>query len=444
MSDLIYPTLDLFLYALKTSLNTTDAETQKKKAAFLAQLPPNTQFNDPDIETEYLELTHPAQIDLISNNKSLGGYYYPVRLNDTYGLQLDCSINNQTETQPAKSFTILKTEIEQKLNKELAIIGKTWLLSGWLPENSSQNAEDIAKDCYYALFKDTYWQPEKGAFLDGKVFELWRSGNINQSREKVTNPSINHEHHVIIAIYPHRESAEKAAEFYKDWMGLFCYRSKILWAYCQSRLVKESLLNHYKKIEENRKITNQSNSRQEKQNITTSRQILNNIDNILQQYTIDLLNLSFQKQIIEINLSNYQLRLAFIQEKVGQNNQLDFLEEFSDLANKKYLPQITKDIENMQLGLQLLKDTINATRSRIEVEKSERDRNFQELVAVAGSVIATTSLLQSPAKDFCGKESMKDIFPKIPYFCDYPFSSSLIVGIIVGFMVWWLRKRVRS
>jgi hypothetical protein len=49
------------------------------------------------------------------------------------------------ETQPAKSFTILKTEIEQKLNTELAIIGKTWLLSGWLPEKSYHNHEDIGK-----------------------------------------------------------------------------------------------------------------------------------------------------------------------------------------------------------------------------------------------------------------------------------------------------------
>ncbi|MEH2254424.1 MAG: hypothetical protein V7K33_34070 [Nostoc sp.] len=438
MSDLIYPTLDLFVYALKSSLNTTHAETKKNKAAFLAQLPPDTQFNDTDIETEYLELTDPAQIELNSNNKTLGGYYYPVRLNDTYGLQIDCSINNQTETQPAKSFTILKTEIEQQLNKELVTIGQTWLLSGWLPENSSQNPEDIAKDCYYALFKDTYWQPEKGTFLEGKVFGIWRSGNINQSGEKVTTPSNNDEDHVIIAIYPHRESAEKAAEFYKDWMGLFCYRSKISWAYWQSRLVKESLLNHYKKIEENRKITNTNNSWQEKQSITNSRKILNNIDNILQQYTIDLLNLSFQKQIIEINLSNYEFRLALIQEKAGQNNQLDFLEKFSVLAHKKYLPQITKDIENMQLGLQLLEDTINATRSRIEVEKSERERNFQELVAVAGAGIATVSLLKEPVKD------CKDIFKQVHLFCEYPFSFSLIVGIIVSFVVWGLRKRLRS
>ncbi|MBD2340123.1 hypothetical protein H6G64_24455 [Calothrix sp. FACHB-156] len=438
MSDLIYPTLDLFIYALKTTLNTTKVETQKNQNAFLAQLPPNNQFYDPDIETEYLELVNPARIDFKTLDKTIEGYYYPVRLNDTYGLQIDCSINNQSETQKAKSFAILKSEIEQKLNTELATIGKTWMLSAWLPENSSQNPEYIAKDCYATLFKDNYWQANKGNFLDGKIFELWRSENINQSLEKLANPLNIEEHHVIIAIYPNKESAEQAAEFYQDWMGLFCYRSKISWAYWQSRLVKESLLNHYKKIEENRKISNKINDWQQKQNVTTSHQILNNIDRILQQYTIDLLNLSFQKQIIEINLSNYQIRLALIKEKAGQNSQLDFLEKFSELANKKYLPQITKDIENMQLGLQLLEDTINATRSRIEVEKAERERNFQELVAVAGAGIATISLVKETAKD------CKDIFKQVRLFCDYPFSSSLLVGIIVGFVVWWLRKRLRS
>jgi hypothetical protein len=92
----------------------------------------------------------------------------------------------------------------------------------------------------------------------------------------------------------------------------------------------------------------------------------------------------------------------------------------------------------MQLGLQLLEDTINSTRSRIEVEKSEREHNFQELVAVAGAGIATVSLLKDPAKD------CKDIFKQVHLFCEYPFSFSLIVGIIVGLIVWSLRKRLLS
>jgi hypothetical protein len=41
----------------------------------------------------------------------------------------------------------------------------------------------------------------------------------------------------------------------------------------------------------------------------------------------------------------------------------------------------------MQLGFRLLEDNINAVRSRIELAKAERDRSFQEFVAVVGAGI---------------------------------------------------------
>ncbi|AFY87538.1 hypothetical protein [Chroococcidiopsis thermalis] len=428
MSDLIYPTLDLFIYALNTPLNATYEETQKNKIAFLSQLPDGTQIDDSDSETEYSKLTKPAQIDFKSNDEELEGYYYPVRLNDTYGLQIDCSVKNQTDPQPAKRFKTLKTEIDSRHHKELVAIGQTWLLSGYLSKDFFQNPEDIAQDCYYALFEDNnYQQKSSGTFLGSSIFEFLGSRNLDRNESS--------DRHVIIAIYSNRESAEKAAEFYSDWMGLFCYRNKITWAYRQSRLVKESLIKHYKKVEENRKIIDQSDYWQKKQNFAISRKILNNISDILQQYTIDLLKLSFQKKIIEINLSNYQTRLNLIKEKANRSDRLDFLENFSDLATKKYLLQLTKDIENMQLGLQLLKDTINAIRSHIEVEKAARDRNFQEFVAVVGAGVATVSLLKEPVKD------CKDIFSKTDI-CNYPFSFSLAIGVLVGFGFWLLRKRL--
>ncbi|PSB49942.1 hypothetical protein C7B80_00805 [Cyanosarcina cf. burmensis CCALA 770] len=427
MSNLIYPTLDLFLYTLKSPLNATQQEIYKNQENFLSQLPDGIQIEEDDSETEYSNLTKPVRVDFKTND-DLEGYYYPVRLNDTYGLQIDCSVKNQTDPQPAKCFKNLKTEIESKLNRELAIIGQTWILSGCLPKDLFQNPEDIAQDCYYALFEDSdRLQKGKGTFLGGNIFEFWRSRNLTRNESS--------DRHIIIAIYPNQESAEKAANFYTDWMGLFCYRNKIIWAYWQSRLVKDSLIHHYKKIEENRKIIDRDNYWHNKQNFTTSRQIINNINDILQQYTVDLLKLSFQKQVIEINLSDYQTRLTFIKEKAGKDNQLDLFEDLIDLANRKYLLQITKDIENMQLGLQLLKDTINAIRSHIEVEKAARDGNFQEFVAVVGAGVATVSLLKEPVKD------CKDIFSKTDI-CNYPFSFSLAIGVLVGFGFWLLRKRL--
>jgi hypothetical protein len=196
--------------------------------------------------------------------------------------------------------------------------------------------------------------------------------------------------------------AEEAAKFYTDWMGLFFYRHKITWAYHQSRLIKEVLVNHYKKVEENAAII--KNSQNTKISLTRLQQLFNNIQNILNKYTIDLLNLSFQKQIIDINFVNYRTRLEVIKEKAGEESDLKFLDQFSNLAEKKYLPQIAKDNENMKLGLQLLETNINALRSQIELEKSERDRNFQNLVTLVGAGTAVTALF-----DYKG-EKCKAIF----------------------------------
>ncbi|MDV2993259.1 MAG: hypothetical protein N4J56_002913 [Chroococcidiopsis sp. SAG 2025] len=62
-----------------------------------------------------------------------------------------------------------KTEIESRLDRELASIGQTWMLSGWLPNDPLQN-EDIVLDCYYALFQDKNWQQKVEVLFRRKYF----------------------------------------------------------------------------------------------------------------------------------------------------------------------------------------------------------------------------------------------------------------------------------
>lgn len=111
------------------------------------------------------------------------------------------------------------------------------------------------------------------------------------------------------------------------------------------------------------------------------------VQNTLNEYTRELTILDFQGGTIDINLSNYEKRLGRIKQKSNkiQSNketEVKFLTEFSKLVKDKYRLQITKDSENLERGLKLLSDTINAVRSRVEVEKAERDRNFQTFVSL--------------------------------------------------------------
>ncbi|MDF5722369.1 MAG: hypothetical protein PUP91_18145, partial [Rhizonema sp. PD37] len=68
--------------------------------------------------------------------------------------------------------------------------------------------------------------------------------------------------------------------------------------------------------------------------------------------------------------------------KADSEAELEFLTKFSKLVKDKYLRQITKDSESLERGFKLNSDTINAVRSRVEVEKAERDHYFQNFVTL--------------------------------------------------------------
>jgi hypothetical protein len=432
MNELFYPTIDLFIYDLRSPLNADATEIANNLQAFRSRLPPKIELKDHQFETEYLELTTPPRPKLDPVDRRLEGYYYPVLLNDTYGLQIDCSVNIFTAPQPLDSFRSIALEIEDTARTNPLTIGKTWLLSGWLTDREG-DTEQIAIECYQTLFKDKS-TPEiygKGNLLSADIFEIWQ-------------PQSYHGNHLIIIIFPDRETLTQAAEFYTDWMGLCCYRHKITWAYHQSRSIKEALVDHYKKVEDNADII--KNSQKAKVSLADLQRIFNDIQTIINKYTIDLLNLSFQKQIIDINLVNYRTRLEQIDRKAGADNNLDFLDRFGNFAEKKYLAQIEKDAENMQLGLKLLETNINALRSQIELEKSERDLNFQNLVTIIGAGTALTTVL-----DYEGKKCKAIIGDTNPYCKNFgiggvliPIGLLLILGAIMLFSKWLYIKIVRN
>jgi hypothetical protein len=306
---------------------------------------------------------------------------------------------NEIEAQPAKCFKDLKIEVEQRINNQSATIGQTWMISGWLPQSDGKSPEDIAKDCYKALMPDSNWKQDlegQGTFLGATIFELSRYRLvIKESPETPTTiQSIQENQHVIIIIFPDKASADKLAEFYDDWMRLFEYRHKILWAYAQSRLLKQTIKNYFTAIEEDRESLN-LNQPKEKE-FEKCRKTLMRVQDALNNYTIDLNRLEFQNRTIDINLRNYKKRLERIEEKAG--NKLEFFEKFTKLVTDKYQLQITKDSENLERAMKLLENTISAVRSRVEVVKAERDRNFQDAIAILGVGWSVASFLPSPDK----------------------------------------------
>lgn len=400
MNDIIYPTLDLFLYDLRNGLGEGQDEINQNRAAYQKKLPESLHQilfqKDTYFEDEYVELlSNPHLFETSDEPYPFQGYYYPVRLSDVYGLLVDCSVNNETDAQPAECFKELKTEIEQRINSQSATIGQTWMISGWLPQSEAK-PEDIAKACYKALMPGSKWEQDiegQGQFLGGTIFELsrYRLMMVEGTASLKTIHNIQENQHVIIILYPDKATAEKSARFYSDWMRLFDYRHKILWAYGQSRLLKQSIKSYFTAIEEDRQSINLNPSKERE--FEKCRTTLLRVQKALNNYTIDLNRLEFQNRTIDINLSNYKKRLERIEEKAG--NKLEFLEKFTKLVTDKYQLQITKDSENLERGMKLLENTISAVRTRVEVEKAERDRNFQDAIAILGVGWSVASFVPS-------------------------------------------------
>ena len=457
MTDLIYPTLDLFLYDLRNGLGDNESEISDRRQKYQKKLPESVHpvlFQaDTEFETEFSELLPKSKIKTFQTRREaddLTGYYYPVRLNDTYGLLVDCSVENFTDPQPADCIAELKQEIEQnQLKGQRPNIGQTWMISGWIPPSTEKTPEEIAAACYQSLIPEGNWENDldgQGKFMGAEIFELSRYRLVMKQGADLaeTIDNIQQSLHILIIIYPNRETAEKAANFYFEWMHLFVYRHKILWCYGQSRLLKQTIKNYFSIIEDQQEII--------KAGLKTGRHLenlgslLQEVQGLLNHYTIDLNRLEFQSSTIDINAKNYKKRWVRIEEKArakvatapessGDRNDLSFLNKFSDLVKDKYQFQINKDSKNLQLGQTLLINIINAVRGRVEVEKAERDEKFQDLITILGVGWAAGSFV----KDSGVKIQMEDrnfrenIVNYIePLF--YPVSVAIVVALLTGWV----------
>jgi hypothetical protein len=504
MSNLIYPNLFLFLYDRREGLGEDQEDLAKNQRIFAAKFPEylhQSLFNrDTAFESEYLELLANQIEKFPDSDKPYEGYYYPVRINDTYGLLLACSFAEDTTPHLASCFADLKGKIEEKLNRQLATLGQTWLIFAQLA-NPKSNLEETAKNCSQALNLGLNWERDlqgQGCLLGGTLFELQRYQLLMQesSQKNASAPTleqIQQSQHLLIALYPDTTAAKKAAGFNFDWLRLFSYRHKILWAYAQSRYLKQKLKKDSTEIKEFAESINSVNLKQLRRTIVETQKLL-------PQYSIKLTALDDQIRTLEVNLLNYNRRLKTLTERVSQiqikagddypskllpnvifswlqsvatssvdmgANQSDllaqlgnwqhhcdlkFLENFSDDVAKKYQLQVQKDYEKLSPDLQLLQDLINSSRAITEIDQAQRDRTFQNGVAIIGVGLATGSLVASLEKlGESNDDPVRYLLAKSPvpkFWLDpaIPLVYGISLGIIAALLTWllirvWPRSR---
>ncbi|GET41476.1 hypothetical protein [Microseira wollei] len=139
-NELIYPTIDLFLYDIKAGLGDEEPKIDENRRQFWQKIY-GAQLTNQNLEQfKQAENEGADYIDLLDSQKlkvfepPLDGYFYPVQLSDMYGLQVDCTANfiqdYKFSPQPIANLSKIQPEIKTKIDAEnlKPKLGQTWLI----------------------------------------------------------------------------------------------------------------------------------------------------------------------------------------------------------------------------------------------------------------------------------------------------------------------------
>ncbi|AFY79773.1 hypothetical protein [Oscillatoria acuminata] len=381
---------------------------------------------------------------------SLDGYIRHEKIQDSQMVQIDCSGNKSEEVKSLQELADIQKTILKKTS--LGKLGSSWLVWGQLmPENQSpvSLAQEICKQLKFEKTSPN-WQVDlfaEGPLLGATLYELWSPPQGQGEGES---------YHLLICLFDshwRKEALQKRVGYLlKHCQHLFLYRHKVVWAFQQSRRLRESLQQPSRLVPQ---VTNQSLARLEQStvNLTELQDHLRQSLNVLAVYATQLNYLQEQRYTIEINLENYRqrvLKLAALSaedspnplgekagEWQGQGSSLLF-DKFSQFAQDKYLRQIERDYTSLSPGLLLVENSIKAVESLNQIEQTRSDRRLNTTltiasVGVATSAVVATVIVATP--------------PPNRHPIEFQFTTtlgSLVIGGVMSIAVWccltWRRK----
>jgi len=457
-NTLIYPTIDLFLYDLAEGLGQSDKAIAQNRENFWRRIY-GDKLTNAQVETfTQAELELSDYIELLATKRyqefaaPLNGFYYPIKLGDTYALQVDCSSDIDDPAlkfapRDIKNFSQLQQNILSHLHKQSKQsdnhIGQTWFVWAQLT-SATQDPLATAKQIYAQLqiFNHPDWEKDlktdlktTDAKLQGaKCFELWQlpsdRGDLTQSK------------HLLICLFPPELPIEaigsKISTLYPSLMRLFLYRHKIIWAYDRSRKHKATL----KKAANPIQLVIADDST--KTDLVALQQDLKSTLNLMTTYAEELIYLEDQKNTIETNLKNYQKKLKRLEDP-DRDIDLPFLEKFTAIVTDKYLPQITADLASLSPAQKSLENSVRNIEGIINIEQAKSDRNLNQTIFAVGTGLGTSQIAASIiVAQFPANIKTDDPNYQPAIYVPLVFFGSILVGFIFGLIIWVIMRSRNS
>lgn len=330
-------------------------QTQNSQASGYLELLPNNS-----------RLSFQSEIQL--EGSALQVTVYPVQIHDTYAV--DLTLYYQEVTTSAGQFSQLNPSGCLLASNIQASLGQTLLLYAE-PLDDPEQDEALANACVKAFLERTNQQ--RPAFVKGTLF----GSPIFEYDNGQENPV--DQCHILVWLDRHPETVELAQKTYRSFLNLLCCRSKILFAYHQSRYCYSQARKLYSELEKKIETFKQPPT-QLKERLDQFKDELTQMPLKEFNYACCLRDLEDHKTTIATNVKNYDYWLGKIRESSLKDDQLEFLENFLNQTCQQFQNQIQVDLGHLAPARHLISQMIASIRGIVEIEQAERDRQMQAIL----------------------------------------------------------------
>lgn len=409
---LLSPTLHLYHYVLRKSINDRPEKLEERrkffrdnlhrlaehltsksgqKAADFIQLVPLAPDLPPfdsilDLSSVPAECQKPGSDRLYLETGMIRSRLAARHLHDTYLLRLTRYVPAIHQEQSLPFFANLGEHIS-KLDLEL---GQTVILAGVI-SSAPSDPDEIAAECLRNYFGRAI-APERltrNEFL-GSLFYIYdETARANNSSDEYPVESL---HLACVFLYQDQQTEQRANAAYRIFQELLLAYHKINYFYSQSLALKKLLGKHYEAIER---------LSEEYAGQKWDREALKKLPQDSLEYYKKLSFLEDQAKSIDVNLKNYESLLAEIKRETGEAAP-QFLADFHK-KSRFYVEQIKSSIGFLSPGLQLFDKLMLSVQTQasldeaaIEKDRERREAKLGQLLTVTGAAIAIGQIANEP------------------------------------------------
>ncbi|NEQ61207.1 MAG: hypothetical protein F6K53_28825 [Moorea sp. SIO4A1] len=308
-------------------------------------------------------LTYTAALQLAGSPLTV--QVYPVKIHDTYALDLTLSCQNTVAASQFSHFNpqgcLLASNIQASLGQTLVLYGE--------PVGTPEEDRTLADACVDGFFQGT---DQKSQFMaSGQLFGSPIFAYDN-GKEKPTEQC-----HVLVWLNRHPETLNLVEKTSLSFFNLLCCRSKILFAYDQARWCYRQTRGLYSQLEKEvtdfKELATQRDTRLEQ-----LKQKLTDMPSKTFDYAGYLRDMKDHKNAIATNDYNYDYWLNKICEYSLEDDSIKFLEDFLNQRTKRFEKQIETDLNYLKPGQQLLDQMLGSIRGIVDIEQAECDRALEK------------------------------------------------------------------